>query len=193
MSAPHTPPARPNPEPAPWPEALFDVEPDLGAATLEPSLRQIIYKYYEPHFGPSEAETLMHRYVDALRFLSSQDAGDGSRPEPAEGELQAAKREILQWMSKAHVAWAEVERLREALNNQRDWHGSEYDSLGKIAPTNDSRWRRTQHKEQIDAIDAALSSAPATGGWMTIDSAPKDGTTHWQPLPPPPRPATGEA
>lgn len=50
-------------------EDLFEAEPNIGYPTAEPNLRQIIYKYYEPHFGPSEAESLMLKYIAALPHM----------------------------------------------------------------------------------------------------------------------------
>jgi len=65
-------------------------------------------------------------------------------------------------------AVAEASRLRAALEAALLWHESEDKALSKSGRSDlDYQWRRLQHKEQIESIQAALStplSCLALGG-----------------------------
>jgi len=51
-----------------------DFEPDLGAATREPSLRSIVFNYYAQHLPDAEAQRLTTAYIAAHRQRTDPDA-----------------------------------------------------------------------------------------------------------------------
>jgi hypothetical protein len=61
--------------------AWADQEPDLGARTREPSIRQIVHAYYAPHFDTEKTDDLTERYLAALATPATTAETRG----PAEG------------------------------------------------------------------------------------------------------------
>jgi hypothetical protein len=49
-------------------DALWSVNPSVGAPTPEPSLYQIVMHYYRTHFGEDEAKALTERYFASLKI-----------------------------------------------------------------------------------------------------------------------------
>lgn len=47
-------------------DVLFDVEPDIGASSPEPSLRTIVFAYYNAHFDREKSSQLTDAYFAAL-------------------------------------------------------------------------------------------------------------------------------
>jgi hypothetical protein len=50
----------------------FDIEPHLGASDAEPSLGEIIFRYYQPHLGTKQAVAQTDRYIAALVAAPSE-------------------------------------------------------------------------------------------------------------------------
>jgi hypothetical protein len=47
---------------------LFDKEPHFdGITTAEPSLREILFRYYQPHFGTTQAVQMTEQYIDIMK------------------------------------------------------------------------------------------------------------------------------
>lgn len=72
--------AAPSPSPAPGVVGLWNIEPNIGASTDEPSLREIVTSYYRGHFTDRKAKEIAGQYLSALASIS----------QPAKGELQEA-------------------------------------------------------------------------------------------------------
>jgi len=108
---------------------------------------------------------------------------DAYRLENANGDLLrdlAAARKLYyesmrEWKAKVEAAERDLAATRallaeaeEALTEQKEWHEAERKALGKQPQTGDLPWRRNQHLEQIDVIDAVLalikSATSADGG-----------------------------
>lgn len=53
-------------------------------------------------------------------------------------------------------------KLLRALEDQRVWHEAEDKALSKQPPGPDRNWRRMQHRERMDAIEAAVNAAVPT-------------------------------
>lgn len=53
---------------------------------------------------------------------------------------------------------ARLERAEAALREQHTWHEAERKALGKQPSRGDLDWRRLQHREQMDLIDAYFAS-----------------------------------
>jgi hypothetical protein len=49
---------------------FFSFEPNVGCETNEPSLREILVKYYRAHFSDERAEQLVQRYMAAMAMES---------------------------------------------------------------------------------------------------------------------------
>lgn len=48
--------------------AFLDVKPNFGTETPEPSLREIVRRYYAPHFSPEEAGRPTEQYCAAVQI-----------------------------------------------------------------------------------------------------------------------------
>lgn len=48
------------------PPDIFDHEPNIGSSTPEPTLRRIIFLYYNAHFGITESKGLTEDYIKEL-------------------------------------------------------------------------------------------------------------------------------
>lgn len=48
-------------------EKIFRFEPDLDAETKEPSIWEIVFRYYYEHFDGPEAIALTNRFMDAIK------------------------------------------------------------------------------------------------------------------------------
>lgn len=62
----------------------WDYEPNIGASTAEPSIREIIFKYYMAHFSRDEALALTDKYLGAFEaacdVLTYDDVYHGNYP-----------------------------------------------------------------------------------------------------------------
>ncbi|TPE53051.1 hypothetical protein [Amaricoccus solimangrovi] len=74
------------------------------------------------------------------------------------GRLDGYRKEIAALRAQAARDAEAVRALREALIEARHWHDSRRDDLGKQPPNNDINWRRMEHRDEIDRIDAALAA-----------------------------------
>lgn len=73
--------------------------------------------------------------------------------------------------ARALVAEAERDALREALAKAQAWHESEDKALSKSGRSDaDYHWRRLQHREQLDAIKAALPEAEYEAAWDRMNA-----------------------
>src|SRR5215472_11715062 len=79
--------------------------------------------------------------------------------------LMPERNTALRDLAATRALLAEAEK---ALTEQKEWHEAERKALGKQPQTGDLPWRRNQHLEQIDVIDAVLalikSATSADGG-----------------------------
>lgn len=50
----------------------FDFEPDLGASTPEPSIREIIYRYYRPYFDENTSKKYTDQYLKKIQEYSTK-------------------------------------------------------------------------------------------------------------------------
>lgn len=56
-------------------EALFNIAPSVGSSTPEPTLRQLIFKYYNQYLGSQKlAASATEHYIDALAARAPQAA-----------------------------------------------------------------------------------------------------------------------
>lgn len=73
------------------------------------------------------------------------------------------------------IRWkARAKQLEQALIEARVWHYSEDKALSKYPPNSDSNWRRMQHREQMDEIDAIISQPPHSKAKQPINPAEPD-------------------
>lgn len=138
-------------------KALINQRPNIGASTAEPSLLEILVKYYTPHFSANEAKRLAGLYISALVSApADQPAGApsesaGTVDQPVE-EYNAIKRRLAAvapadpapadrvddayWKGAYDRMAARNCRLNDALHTIRDQHipdqpasygGSDYD------------------------------------------------------------------
>lgn len=57
--------------------------------------------------------------------------------------------------------YAEIERLREALEGAKTFHEEQDKAISKQSPSAQGQWRRHQHQEQIERIEEALKGPAA--------------------------------
>jgi hypothetical protein len=54
-------------------DILMSAKPDCGGTTREPSLNEIIHKYYSAHFPAAEASGCTADYIEALaKFIGAK-------------------------------------------------------------------------------------------------------------------------
>ena len=56
-------------------EALFDYEPELAIGNPEPSLRSIVFSYYDAHYDAWRARELTEQYIAALSQSTAGEDG----------------------------------------------------------------------------------------------------------------------
>jgi hypothetical protein len=58
----------------------------------------------------------------------------------------------------------------KALQDTIDWHETQDKALSKQSPSVDSRWRRNQHREQIELIREALDALNRAAAGLPVDA-----------------------
>lgn len=167
-----------------------------------PALLRVAIRRLEAYDAPSRPAMLdlashlrgvleiPHDAEQAVRQCASLDT-NGYIAEKA-AIIGALRASAINPPAEAH---ARIEAMEEALREARDWHASRDKSLSKQPPSADHSWRRLEHQEERDRIDALLSGSKPAGEtvpadlvreYLNADAAYREGTGGYGSKKPPP-------
>jgi hypothetical protein len=105
---------------------------------------------------PQQLDEIVKGFRSALDMPPEIEA-----PRPVAEERETKSKIAAELIYRANVAEAKAARMAEALKKARVWHEFEEKALSKQPPSygpNGNVWARSEHKEKMAEIDAALQS-----------------------------------